>query len=186
MHRVPLTLRALLLVPLMAVGVDQARAVVLCGPDAQSCLEAAGRGWIGGAGVALVLLYALGLALAVARMARGRGPSARPPGLLRLWAVGTGGVALACAGQALLAGGSPEALGSWPELAALCVAAGGTIALVLRAAPAAAALVRGLQPRAPRPRASAAALSHSPAPPAPRAALGAALLPRGRAPPAAV
>jgi hypothetical protein len=44
-HRVPLTLRALFFVPLLAAGVDQARAVMLCGSDAQSCLEAAGRGW---------------------------------------------------------------------------------------------------------------------------------------------
>ena len=47
MHRLSLTLRALLLVPLMAVGIDQVRALALCGPDAQSCLEAAGRGWVG-------------------------------------------------------------------------------------------------------------------------------------------
>ena len=190
MHRIPLTLRALLLVPLFAVGIDQARAVVLCGPDAQSCLEVAGRGWIGGAGVALALLYAVGLALGVARMARGGGPALPAPGLPRLWAVATAGVALACAGQALVAGalgGSPDALaGGWPELAALCAAAGAVIALALRAAPAAAALVRSLRPRAPRLRAPAAALAHSPAPLALRVALGAALAPRGRAPPAAV
>jgi hypothetical protein len=46
-HRVPLTVRALLFVPLLAAGVDQTRAAMLCGGDAQPCLEAAGRGWIG-------------------------------------------------------------------------------------------------------------------------------------------
>ena len=59
MLRLTPTLRALTLVPLLAVGVDQTRAVVLCGSDAQSCLEAAGRGWIGLWGVALIALYSL-------------------------------------------------------------------------------------------------------------------------------
>ena len=59
MHRLPLTLRALVLVPLPAVGVDLARATLACGPRAESCLEAAGRGWLGPVGVVLVLLYAV-------------------------------------------------------------------------------------------------------------------------------
>src|ERR671911_414299 len=108
MRRIPLTLRALVLVPLMAVLVDAMRATLACGPRAETCLEAAGRGWLGAAAVG---------------------------------------------GQALLAGatGDPAALGGgWLELAAFCTAAGGVIALTLRIAPAAAALVRGLRPSAPR------------------------------------
>ena len=54
MRRIPLTLRALVLVPLLAVLVDSARATLACGPQAQTCLEAAGRGWLGAAGLALL------------------------------------------------------------------------------------------------------------------------------------
>ena len=43
MTRVPLMLRALVLLPLLAVGLDQARVSFICGPDAQSCLGAASR-----------------------------------------------------------------------------------------------------------------------------------------------
>jgi hypothetical protein len=74
-HRVPLTLRALFLVPLLAAGVDQARAVMLCGGHAASCLEASGRGWLGLWGAALVVLYAAALGLLVARAGA---PVARP------------------------------------------------------------------------------------------------------------
>ena len=41
--RLPLMLRALVLVPLLAVGFDQARVSFVCGPDAQSCLERRGQ-----------------------------------------------------------------------------------------------------------------------------------------------
>src|SRR5215212_11799057 len=100
MQRLSPTRRALLFVPLLAVGVDQTRAVVLCGADAHDCLEAAGRGWIGIWGVVLVAAYALALGLVVARAA----VPARPrPGFARLWAVGTAGVMAACGGQALIA-----------------------------------------------------------------------------------
>jgi hypothetical protein len=155
-HRLPLTLRALLLVPLLAVGVDHTRATFACGPNAESCLEAAGQGWLGPAGTLLLVLYALGLALGVARLAR-RAPALghEPPGLLRLWGLGTAGVAAVCGGQALLAGalGDPAVLGGgWLELLARCVAAGGLIALALRVAPAAAAFVIALRPAAPRAR----------------------------------
>src|SRR5687768_15151454 len=102
MCRLPLTLRALVLVPLMAVAVDLGRATLACGPRAESCLEAAGRGWLGPVGVALVLLYALGLALGVARLAHGGGGDPAPTSFARLWLVGTLGVAAACAGQALI------------------------------------------------------------------------------------
>src|SRR5215213_8009212 len=115
MRRIPPTLRALVLVPLLAVLVDSARATVACGPQAETCLEAAGRGWLGAAGIALLGVYSVVLALAVARIAGGA-------------AVG----------------------GGWLELAGFCVAAGGVIALTLRVAPAAAALIRDLRPSAPR------------------------------------
>src|SRR5829696_1111575 len=135
MRRIPPTLRALVLVPLLAVLVDSARATVACGPRAETCLEAAGRGWLG-----------------VARLARGAAVHDRPPPLARLWLTGSLGVAAAVGGQALLAGatGDPAALGGgWLELAGFA-AAGGIIALALRIAPAAAALVRDLRPTAPR------------------------------------
>jgi len=51
MHRIPFTLRALVLLPLLALGVDHARASLACGPQAESCLEApkgaaaAGQHW---------------------------------------------------------------------------------------------------------------------------------------------
>jgi hypothetical protein len=149
-RRVPLTLRALLLVPLLAVVVDMTRATFACGPGAESCLEAAGRGWVGPAGTVLLVLYALALSFGIARLALGS--AGRTP---RLWLIGTVGIAAVCGGQALLAGavGDPGALGGgWLELLALCGAAGGVIALALRVAPAAVALVRSLRPRAPRVR----------------------------------
>jgi hypothetical protein len=153
MNRIPLTMRALLLVPLLAVLVDQTRASLICGTRAESCLEAAGQGWLGPVGMALLVVYAIAGALCVARLARGTTP--RPASFVHLWAVGTGGVAGVCGGQALLAGmlGTGAALGGgWAPLLVLCVIAGGLIALALRAAPAAAALLRSLRPRAPRPR----------------------------------
>src|SRR3954465_8499703 len=79
MCRLPLTLRALLVVPLLAVGVDRARATLACGPRAESCLEAAGRGWLGPAGVVLILLYAAALSGGSARRGRGMGVAAGAP-----------------------------------------------------------------------------------------------------------
>jgi hypothetical protein len=155
MARLSPTLRALLLVPLLAAGADLARATLACGPRAESCLEAAGQGWLGTAASVLLVLYSIGLAFAVGGLARGATAGRRPPGFLRLWLVGTAGVAAVCGGQALLAGalGDPAALGGgWLELLALCVAAGGLIALALRVAPAAAAFVIALRPAAPRAR----------------------------------
>jgi hypothetical protein len=154
MRRIPPTVRALVLVPLLAVLVDAARATLACGPRAESCLEAAGRGWLGAAGIALLAGYSVALALGVARIARGAAVHDRPPPLARLWLTGSLGVAAAVAGQVLLAGvtGDPAALGGgWLELAGFCAAAGGVIAFALRIAPAAAALVRDLRPSAPRP-----------------------------------
>jgi hypothetical protein len=180
-RRVPLTLRALLLVPLLAVAADLARTNFACGPGAESCLEAAGRGWIGPAGTAVLVLYALALAFGIARLAVGT--AGRTP---RLWLIGTLGVAAVCGGQALLAAaiGDPAVLGGgWLELLALCCAAGGVIALALRAAPAAVALVRSLRPRAPRVRVAPVPVLAAPALAVRR--IGAPLSPAaaGRAPP---
>jgi hypothetical protein len=199
MHRIPLTLRALLLVPLLAVLVDQTRATLLCGARAESCLEAAGQGWLGAAGIALLVVYALAGALCVARLARywapdgaaAKGPGAGTPAegrvsMLHLWAVGTGGVAAVCGGQALLAGalGTGAALGGgWGLLLVLCIAAGGLIALALRAAPAAAALLRSLRPRAPRPRVATLLAFAAPAAPARRPTALLSLAAAGRGPP---
>src|SRR3954454_2487348 len=94
MRRVPLTFRALVLLPLLAVLTDQTRAAVMCGPRAESCLEAAGQGWYAAAGLLAFALYGAGLALVVARLA------GSAPGFRRLWAVGTGGVWASCAAQA--------------------------------------------------------------------------------------
>jgi hypothetical protein len=185
MHRIPLTLRALLLVPLLAVAVDQARATMLCGTRAETCLEAAGQGWLGAAGIALLVVYGLAGALCVARLATGT--SARGPApFLRLWAVGATGVAAVCGGQALLAGalGTGAALGGgWAGLLVLCILAGGLIALALRAAPAAAALLRSLRPRAPWPRAAALIAFAAPASSLRRPTALLSLAAAGRGPP---
>jgi hypothetical protein len=186
MRRIPLTFRALLLVPLLAVLVDQARATVVCGTRAETCLEAAGRGWMGSAGIALMVLYALALALWVGRSARSNPAAADPISFGRLWLTGSAGVAAVCGGQALMAGaiGAPGSLGGgWLGLLVMCVVACGLIAFALRAAPAAAALVQELRPRAPRPR---PALSIAPSFPAlPVLVTGAPRTPAtaGRAPP---
>lgn len=175
----PLTLRALLFVPLLAAGVDQTRAAVLCGGDAQTCLEAAGRGWIGLWGVALTVLYALVLALIVVRAAA---PAARPS-FLRLWAVGTAGVAAAVGGQALVADavGGTSLGGGWLGVLALCAVAGALLAAALRVAP---AVARALRPPAPRPRTAAYPWWRAAAALAAGAGRGPALRPLGRAPPA--
>lgn len=130
MARVPLTLRMLVLVPLLAASVDLTRASVACGPRAQTCLEAAGRGWLGPFAVLLVVLVAAGTGWLLAR--------ARPTGrtsFARTWALGTAGVAAAVAAQELIArtvGDAPLA-GTPLGVLALCVAAGAFVALALRA-----------------------------------------------------
>jgi hypothetical protein len=182
MHRIPLTVRALVLLPLLAVGADHARAALACGPGAESCLEASGHGWLGVAGLVLVLAYATSLGAALARLA-----TRQAPGFMRLWGVGTGAVAAICAGQALLAAalGHGAALGGgWPELLAFCIVAGAGLALALRVAPAAAAFARSLRPAAPRPALPPVAAWTLPAPPARRPRLLLALAAPGRAPPA--
>jgi hypothetical protein len=184
MHRVPLTLRALLLVPLLAVLVDQTRASLICGTRAESCLEAAGQGWLGPIGMVLLVVYALAGALCVGRLAHGT--SGRPVSFVHLWAVASAGVGAVCGGQALLAGalGTGAALGGgWALLLVLCVAAGGLIALALRAAPAAAAFLLSLQPRAPRPRSATLLAFAAPAASSRRPTALLSLATAGRGPP---
>ena len=53
MRRIPLTLRALVLVPLLAALADQARTAV-CAPGAETCLEAANHG----SSIVVMLAYA--------------------------------------------------------------------------------------------------------------------------------
>ena len=146
--RLPLMLRALVLVPLLAAGLDQARASLLCGPDAQSCLDAAGQGWLGAVGTIVVVVYMLGIAALVARLARGRG--AHP----LLWVVATAGLWAAFGGQALLASalGTGAALGGgWVPLLAIGAAVGALLALALRVVPALARAWRLVAPRASAP-----------------------------------
>jgi hypothetical protein len=177
-RRLPLTLRAVVLLPLLAVVTDQTRAAVVCGPRAESCLEAAQHGWSAGLGLAALALYGVGLALLVARLA-GAAPS-----FGRLWAVATGAVWASCgaqAGLALLLGAGSALGGGWLGLLALGVAAGALLALALRMAP---ALVRSLRPSAPRLHAFTAVASR----PLQRSWMGTSAarlrLTRGRAPPA--
>jgi hypothetical protein len=143
--RLPLMLRALVLVPLLAAGLDQARASLLCGPDAQSCLDAAGQGWLGAVGTVVVIVYMLGIAALVARLARGRSA----PTLL--WAVATAGLWAAFGGQALLASvlSTGVALGGgWVPLLAIGTAVGALLAVALRVVPALARAWRLVAPRA--------------------------------------
>ena len=177
MRRFPLTLRALVLLPLLAVLTDQTRAALLCGPRAESCLEAAGQGWYAGAGLVALALYGVGLALLVARLA-GSSPS-----LGRLWALATGAVWASCgaqAGVASLLGAGAALGGGWLGLLVLGVVAGGVLALALRVAP---KLVRALRPSAPR-LTSFSAVATRPLERSPMGASAARLrLMRGRAPP---
>ena len=176
-RRLPLTLRALMLVPLLAALADQARATLACAPGSQSCLETAGQGSLGAAGVAVLVLYALVLAFGVGRLLL------RDQRLLPRWLIGAAGVAAVCAGQAFLAGtiGDPGALGGgWFELLAMCAAAGGVIALALRLAP---AVVGSLRPSAPRLRPIAILAVAAPAPVARRVLAPLATAAAGRAPP---
>jgi hypothetical protein len=175
-RRLPLTLRALMLVPLLAVLVDQARVTLACAPGDQSCLEAAGQGPLGAAGVLVLVLYALVLAFGVGRLLL------RQQRLLPRWLVGAAGIAAVCGGQALLAGtiGDAGALGGgWLELLAMCAAAGGVVALALRVAPA----IRSLRPSAPRLRPVAIFAVAAPTAVARRALAPLATAAAGRAPP---
>jgi hypothetical protein len=177
MRRIPLTIRALVLLPLLAVLTDQTRAAVMCGPRAESCLAAAGQGWPAAVGAIALAAYGAALALLVARLA------GSAPGFGRLWAVATGAIWMSCAAQAGLASllGAGSALGGgWLGLLALGVAAGGVLALALRVAP---KLVRALRPAAPRLRSFTSVASR----PLERSWMGTSAarlrLVRGRAPP---
>jgi hypothetical protein len=177
MRHLPLTLRALFLLPLLAVGADQTRAGLLCGPRAESCLQAASSGW-SVVGVIALVLYGAGAALLVARLAGGA------PGFARLWALATGAVWTSCAAQAALAAGvgaGPALGGGWLGLLALGVLAGAVLALALRVAP---KLIQALRPSAPRLISFAAVASR----PLERSWMGTSAarlrLTRGRAPPA--
>ncbi len=126
--RLPLMLRALVLVPALAAGLDQARVSLICGPDAQSCLGAASSGTLGTGGILLLLVYMAGVAALVGHMARGRSS---------LWILATAGLWAACGGQALLASalGTGALLGGgWLPLLAFGAAAGALLALGLRTA----------------------------------------------------
>ena len=183
MSRLPLLLRALLLVPLLAAGGDLARASLACGPGGgSSCFEAASEGSLGVAGVALLAVLGVAVAIGVARLAR------HGAGFLRLWMIGALGLAAVCGGQALLAGAlaGPALLGGgWVELAGFCVVAGLLLAATLRLAPEAAALVRAWQPAAPRIALIPVMAERRPVTPAVRRRLLSALSAPGRAPPSA-
>ena len=144
--------------------------------------EAAGQGWSAALGIGVLALYAVALALLVAHIARSS------PAPARLWAVGTGAVWASCAAQAAFASllGAGSALGGgWLGLLALGVLAGAVLALALRVAPAARALVRSLRTAAPRLH-SFAAIASRPLQRSPMGASAARLrLMRGRAPPVA-
>src|SRR3954469_21042151 len=88
--------RALVLMPLLAVGIDQLRVSFVCGPDVRSCLETPGNGRFGLAAVLILAVYASAIAALVARIAQRR----RAPALL--WLVATAGVYAVCGGPALL------------------------------------------------------------------------------------
>src|SRR3954452_22825816 len=139
--RASLTLRLVLLLPLLATGVDVTRATLACGPDAETCLAAAGRGWMGTLAVVLVPLYAALFGVLLARGARAAQAPGRPAvGFAGLWLLGSAGMGAVTAGQMLLArtldGGAPLG-GSLAGVVALCLAAGAVLALALRAVEAA-------------------------------------------------
>lgn len=144
-HRVHVSLRTLILLPLLAALVDLTRATAACGAQAQTCLEAAGRGWLGPVAAVLVVLYALVTARFVARRAESRWPRS----FAERWLLGTTGVALACTGSAVLARAlSPgAALGGTPlGVLALCAVAGALLAALSQVTDD----VAGRAPRAPR------------------------------------
>jgi hypothetical protein len=178
--RFPLSLRVLLLIPLLAAAADLTRATLVCGGSGQTCLETAGNGSLGAVGLVVLVAYALGLASLLVRLGVGRS------GLAPRWLIGAAGVAAVCGGQALLAVvlGDGGALGAgWLELLAICGAAGGVVALALPAVPAAIALVRSLHPSAPRLRPAPILMRAPAAPPAGHTGPPLATAAAGRAPP---
>jgi hypothetical protein len=179
--RLPLTLRALVLVPLLSASIDQARVSFVCGPDVRSCLETAGGGRFGLAAMLILAAYTSAIAAVVARVAQRR--SASP----LLWIVATAGLWAVCGGQAVLAstlGGGALLGGGWLQLLLFGVAAGAVLAFALKAVPAARELIRSLRPAAPRVAALTELVRHGFAPPAGPSLLRFARLARDRAPPA--
>jgi hypothetical protein len=178
MSRLPLTLRALVLVPLLATGIDQMRVSFVCGPDVRSCLETAGNGRFGLAAMLILAVYTGAIAALVGRIARRR----QAP--LFLWAVATAGILAVCGGQAILAelfGGGALIGGGWLQLAAFGAAAGALLSLALYAVPAARELIHRLAPRLP---VFTEWLRQTDAPPAAPTLLRFTRLTRDRAPPA--
>jgi hypothetical protein len=177
--RLPLTLRALVLVPLLAAGIDQMRVSFVCGPDVRSCLETAGNARFGVAAMLVLALYTSAIATLVARLAHRRGASPL------LWIVATAGLWAVCGGQAMLAellGGGAVLGGGWVQLLALGAAAGAVLTFALKKAlPAARELIHRLAPRVP----AAAELARATfTPPAAPTLLRFTRLARDRAPPA--
>lgn len=171
-----------MLLPLLAAGVDLARATAACGTQAQTCLEAAGRGWLGPVAALLVVAYAAGAGLLLARAAGGR-----RAGFLRAWAFGTSALAATAAGQELLARalGDGAQLGAAPLITlAVCIGGGAVLAFALRAVSDAAELVAGLAPQSPRALTSALWAFIAAKPPAAPAVVFVDAARRGRAPPA--
>jgi hypothetical protein len=145
--RIPLTLRALVLVPLLAAGIDQVRVSFVCPPGAQSCLETAGQGRFGTAALLAIVGYMSAIGVLVAQLARGRRASPL------LWIIATTGIWAACGGQAMLVsalGGGAVLGGGWIETLAIGALAGGLLAFALQALPAARELILSLRPSAPR------------------------------------
>jgi hypothetical protein len=179
--RIPLTLRALVLVPLLAAGVDQARVSFVCPPGAQSCLESAGQGRFGTAALLMMLGYMGAVGILVARLARGRKSSPT------LWIVATVGLWAACGGQAMLVselGGGALLGGGWAETLAFGALAGGVLALSLKAVPAARDVLLSLRPSAPRLIAVVELVLHGFPPAADPSLVRFARFTRDRAPPA--
>src|SRR3954465_1865799 len=176
--RLPLMLRALVLVPLLAVGIDQLRVSFVCGPDVRSCLATAGDGRFGVAAVLFLAVYAAAIAALVARVAQRRTAPAV------LWLVASAGVYAVCGGQALVAdllGRGALLGGGWLQLAAFGAAAGAVLALALHAVPAAREYIHRLAPRLPRVLEFTVGAPTAPATPQ---LLRFTRLPRDRAPPA--
>ena len=181
MSRVPLTVRLLVLLPLMAAAIDLTRTSAMCGSQAQTCLEAARSGFLGPFAILVFVLYAAGGGVLLAQIARRRALT-----LPRLWALGTVGLVTACTGQELLARlTTGSSLGGTPVgILVFCAIAGALLALVMHAAAEAADFVADLAPRAPRtPQLAVLRVvtpRHCPDP------VSAAIAgrPRGRAPPA--
>ena len=168
-------LRILALVPLLAAGVDLTRAQVLCGTSAQTCLEAAGRGWMGPLAVVLVLAYGLAAGVWLTRRSR----PVTPAPFARTWALSTATLVTVLNAQQATTGVLTP--GGFLGTLVLCVAAGALLALALRALDRFADLV----PRAVRalPKPVARILGLTPPPEPVYVTVDGTL--RGRAPPSA-